>query len=66
MLFRRRALGVVDGDGGVDLVNGGTSENRRVKFGVGVERNNELTFSLSIVLASRRERVRAVFSFQMS
>ena len=41
-------VGVDVGDDGVDLVNGGTSENRRGIFGDAAERNNELTFNLSI------------------
>ncbi len=50
ILLRRRVLGVDDGDDGVDFVNGGRSENRRVRFGEEAERNNVLTFNLSIVM----------------
>ena len=55
ILFRRRTFGVDEGDDGVDFANGGTSENRRVKLGAGVERNNELTFNLSMFLVVRTE-----------
>lgn len=48
ILFRRSIVGVLDGDEGVDLVNGGTSERRRTGFGVPVERKNVLILSLSI------------------
>lgn len=49
ILLRRSVVGVDDGDEGVDFVNGGTSENRRVRLlGEGAERNNVFTFNLSI------------------
>ncbi len=48
ILLRRRLVGVFAGDEGVDLVNGGTSEKRRVGIGEAAERNNVLTLSLSI------------------
>ncbi len=48
ILLRRRVFGVDDGDDGDDFVKGGTSENRRVGFGVEAERNNAFTFNLSI------------------
>jgi hypothetical protein len=40
ILLRRRVIGVGAGDDGVDFVNGGTSENRRVGLGEGVDKNN--------------------------
>lgn len=49
MLFRRKPVGVWVGDEDeFDLVNGGTSENRRVGFDEAAERNNVFTPSLSI------------------
>ena len=48
MLFRRRAAGVLVGDNEFDLVNGGTSEKRRVGLAEAAERNNVFTLSLSI------------------
>ncbi len=59
ILLRRRVVGVDDGDDGVDFVNGGTSENRRVGFDEGADRNNVLIFNLSIVktyLENRKKR----------
>ena len=50
-ILLRRSIGVVDGDEGVDLVNGGTSEKRRVGTGEAADRNNVLTLSLSIVFS---------------
>jgi hypothetical protein len=46
ILFRR----TFDGDDGVDFVNGGTSEKRRVGTGEAAERNNVFIFNLSINL----------------
>lgn len=52
ILLRRRVVGVVEGDDGVDLANVDTKENLRVGVGLGVgaERNNALIFSLSILM----------------
>lgn len=57
ILLRRRVIGVEDGDVGVDFVNGGTSENRRIGFSEEVDRNNVLIFNLSIILTYVKERI---------
>ncbi len=56
ILLRRRVIGVGAGDDGVDFVNGGTSENRRVGLGEGVDKNNVWTFNLFIILTWSREK----------
>ncbi len=48
ILFRRRFNGVIDGDEGVDLVNVGTNEKRRVGIGEAAERNNVFILNLSM------------------